>query len=139
MAKFYDHAEGEYILGRDLVYTYYTDEKTGYTLDFWHYKEDNTKFEKAKDMNEDAEEKAGVPAETYLLDFWYCAAELIEKGEEYDKDWVSVLKSVRIAVNDGEEQRIGAVHDQVILPEREIDGEGYKIWAKNLPVAQLDE
>lgn len=51
MGKFYDHAEGEFILGQDPVYTYYTGEKTGYPLGFRLYEEDTTKINQAKGID----------------------------------------------------------------------------------------
>jgi hypothetical protein len=34
VGTFFDHAEGDYVWGQDLVYSFYTDEKTGYPLAF---------------------------------------------------------------------------------------------------------
>lgn len=101
VGRFYDHAEGEHIWGRNLVYTSYTDDKTGYPLGFRLYEKGDdteTKIELAKQLIERAEEAAEVPAETYLFDAWYCAAELIEAVESYGKDWISVLKSDRLDI-----------------------------------------
>lgn len=45
VGEFNDHAEGEYISGQNFVYTYNTDEKTGYPLGVRLYEEDTTKIE----------------------------------------------------------------------------------------------
>lgn len=50
-----------------------------------------------------------------------------------------MLKSDRLVEYDGEEQRIDAVHEQVELTDRELDGETYKIRTKKLPVSKLGE
>lgn len=140
VGRFYDHAEGEYIWGQNLVYTFYTDDKTGYPLGFRLYEKDaETKIELAKELIEEAEEAADVPAETYLFDSWYCARELIELVESHGKDWISVLKSDRLVEYAGEDRRIDEIHGMVELVEREIDGERYKLWTKKLPVSQLGE
>jgi SRSO17 transposase len=78
VGRFYDHAEGDYIWGQNLVYTFYTDDKTGYPLGFRLYEKDaETKIELAKQLIEEVEAAAEVPAEAYLFDSWYCAAGLI--------------------------------------------------------------
>jgi len=49
VGRFYDHADGDYIWGQNLLYSYYTDDKTGYPVGFRLYEKDaETKIELAK-------------------------------------------------------------------------------------------
>jgi SRSO17 transposase len=140
VGRFYDHAEGEYIWGQNLVYSFYTDDKTGYPLGFRLYEKDaETKIELAKQLIEEAEEAAEVPAETYLFDAWYLAQELVELVESSGKDWISALKSDRLVEYAGKEWRIDELHEEVDLYDREIDGQLYRLWTKKLPVSKLGE
>jgi SRSO17 transposase len=102
-------------------------------------KDAETKIELAKQLIEEAENAAEVPAETYLFDSWYCAQELIETVESHGKDWISALKSDRLVEYAGEQRRIDEIHERVNLVEREIDGETYNVWTKKLRVSQLGE
>jgi hypothetical protein len=140
VGRFYDYGEGEFIWGQNLVYSFYTDDKTGYPLGFRLYDKDaGTKIELAKQLIDEAEAAAEVPAETYLFDSWYCAAELIEAVESPSKDWISALKSDRLVEYAGDERLIDEIHEMVELVEREIDGDRYKLWTIKLAVSQLGE
>ena len=140
VGRFYDHAEGDYIWGQNLVYTFYTDHKTGYPVGFRLYEKGaETKIELAKELVQEAEEDADCPARTYLFDSWYCAQELIEEIESYGKDWISVLKSNRKVEFANKEWRIDELHEEVELTDREVDGEQYRVWSKKLPVSKLGE
>ncbi len=138
---FYDHADGEYIWGQNLVYSFYTDEKTGYPLGFRLYEKETevTKLDQARQLVEEAEERAEVPAKTYLFDSWYCDQELIETIESYGKDWITALKSDRKVEFAEQEWRIDELHEEVDLTDREVDGTTYRIWTRKLPVSQLGE
>jgi len=114
VGRFYDHAEGDYIWGQNLVYSYYTDDKTGYPVRFRLYEKDaETKIELATQLIEAAETRADVPAETYLFDSWYCASDLVEAVESHGKDCVSTLKSDRQVEFAGDRRRIDEVHEMV--------------------------
>jgi len=87
VGTYFDHAEGDYVWGPDLGSSFYTNEKTGYPLDFRPYETDaETKIEFAEAIVRELEEEIGMPAETYLFDSWYTAADLIETIESYGKD-----------------------------------------------------
>lgn len=138
--RFYDHADGDYLWGQNLVFSYYTDDKTGYPLGFRLYEKDaHSKIELAKALVREAETRAEVPAKTYLFDSWYCAQELIEEIEAHGKDWISVLKSDRQVEFANQSWRIDELHAEVELTDREIDGEEYRVWSKKVPVSQLGE
>jgi SRSO17 transposase len=138
--RFYDHADGDYLWGQNLVFSYYTDDKTGYPLGFRLYEKDaDSKIELAKALVREAETQAEVPAKTYLFDSWYCAQELIEEIEAHGKDWISVLKSDRQVEFANQTWRIDELHAEVDLTDREIDGEEYRVWTKKVPVSQLGE
>lgn len=97
VGTFFAHAEGDYVCGQDLVYAFYTDEKTGYPLAFRLYEKDaDTKIELAQAMVTELEAEIGVSAETFLFDSWYTAADLIESIEAYDKDWIGPVRSNRL-------------------------------------------
>lgn len=147
--EFYDHTEGEPVWGQNLVYSFYTDDKTSYPLVFRQYEkaddedqddENETKYDLARGMITELEEEVGVPADTYLLDSWFAHdSELIKHVESYGKDWVGPLRSNRQVTFDNEEMRVDALEERIDKVEREIDEETYKIWTKTLPVSKLGE
>jgi SRSO17 transposase len=70
--KFYDHTEGELVWGQDLVYSFYTDDKTSYPLMFRQYEKaddedqddaDETKYDLSQEMITELEEEVGIPAD----------------------------------------------------------------------------
>jgi SRSO17 transposase len=60
--RFYDHAEGETVWGQNLVYAFYTDDKTSYPLAVRQYEnaDDQTKYDLARDIITEIEEEVGV-------------------------------------------------------------------------------
>ena len=142
VGTFFDHADGDYVWGQDLVYSFYTDEKTGYPLAFRLYEkgeETETKIELAQAIVGELEEEMGVSAETYLFDSWYTAADLVETIEAHGKDWIGPVRSNRLVEFANEELRVDELHEQVDLTEREIDDVTYHIWTRKLPISQLGE
>ena len=146
--EFYDHSEGEPVWGQDLVYSFYTDDKTSYPLTFRQYEKDNedqededkTKYDLSREMVTELEEEVGVSAETYLLDCWFAHdSGLIGHIESYNKDWVGPLRSDRQVTYANEEIRVDALEERIDKEEREIDDEIYKIWTKKLLVSKLGE
>jgi SRSO17 transposase len=150
--SFYDHAEGETVWGQDLVYSFYTDDKTSYPLTFRQYEkadeedededEDDheTKYDLSRDIITELEEEVGVAADTYLLDSWFAHdSALIGHVESYGKDWVGPLRSNRQVTYENEEMRVDALAERIDKVEREIDDETYKIWTKTLPVSELGD
>lgn len=140
VGRFYDHTDGDYLWGQNLVYTIYTDHKTGYPVGFRLYEKDaETKIEVAKELVREAEADTACPARTYLFVSWYCAQELIEEIESHGKDWISVLKSDRKVEFANQTWRIDDLHEEVDLTDRAVDSEQYRVWTKKLPVSQLGE
>jgi SRSO17 transposase len=146
VGRFYDHSEGETVWGQNLVYAFYTDDKTAYPLTFRQYEnrddedEDETKYKLAREIITELEEEVGVPADTYLFDAWFAHdSELIKHVESYDKDWVGPLRSNRQVTYGGEEIRVDALEERIDKVEREIDDETYKIWTQKRPVSKLGE
>jgi len=146
VGRFYDHSEGETVWGQNLVYAFYTDDKTAYPLTFRQYEkrddedEDETKYELACEIITELEEEVGVPAGTYLFDAWFAHdSELIKHVESYGKDWVGPLRSNRQVTYDGEEIRVDALAERIDKAERDIDDETYKIWTQKRPVSKLGE
>ena len=146
--EFYDHSEGEPVWGQDLVYSFYTDDKTSYPLTFRQYEKDDedqddeekTKYDLSREMVTELEEEVGVPAETYLFDSWFAHdSKLIKHVESYGKDWVGPLRSNRKVTYANEEMRVDALEERIDKEEREIDDETYKIWTKKLSVSKLGE
>jgi SRSO17 transposase len=140
--RFYDHAEGETVWGQNLVYAFYTDEKTAYPLAVRQYDDDDddTKYDLARDIITELEEEVGVPADTDLFDAWFAHdSDLIEHVTSYDKDWAGPLRSNRQVTYDNEEMRVDALAERIDTVEREIDDETYNIWTKTLPVSKLGE
>ncbi|EMA48458.1 transposase ISHwa4, partial [Halococcus salifodinae DSM 8989] len=64
---------------QDLVYAFYTDDKTSYPLAFRQYEkaddedqdDEETKYDLAQEIVTELEEEVGVPADTYLFDSWF--------------------------------------------------------------------
>ncbi|ELY58734.1 IS701 family transposase [Natronococcus jeotgali] len=147
--EFYDHTEGEPVWGQDLVYSFYTDDKTSYPLVFRQYEKaddedqddaDETKYDLSREMVTELEEEVGVPADTYLFDSWFAHdSELIKHVESYGKDWIGPLRSNRKVTYANQEMRVDALEERIDKEEREIDEETYKIWTKTLPVSKLGE
>ncbi len=140
--EFYDHTEGEPVWGQDLVYSFYTDDKTSYPLVFRQYEktddEDETKYDLSREMVTELEEEVGVPADTYLFDSWFAHdSGLIKHIESYGKDWIGPLRSNRQVTYANKEMRVDALEERIDKEEREIDEETYKIWTKTLPVSKL--
>ena len=115
--EFYDHTEGEPVWGQNLVYAFYTDDKTSYPLAFRQYEkadddqdENETKYELAREIITELEEEVGVPADTYLFDSWFAHdSGLIKHVKSYGKDWVGPLRSNRQVTYDNEEMRVDAL------------------------------
>jgi len=146
VGRFYDHSEGETVWGQNLVYAFYTDDKTSYPLTFRQYEkrddeeEDETKYKLAREIITELEEEVGVPADTYLFDAWFAHdSELIKHVESYGKDWVGPLRSNRQVTYGGEEIRVDALEERIDKVEREIDDETYKIWTQKRPASKLGE
>src|SRR5699024_99125 len=146
--EFYDHTEGEPVWGQDLVYAFYTDDKTSYPLAFRQYQkaddedQDNeeTKYDLSREIVTELEEEVGVPADTYLFDSWFAHdSDLIKHVESYGKDWIGPLRSNRQVTFDNEEMRVDALEERIDKVEREINEETYKIRTKTLPITQLGE
>jgi hypothetical protein len=126
--QFYDHAEGETVWGQNLVYAFYTDDKTTYPLAVRQYDDDDTKYDLARDIITELEAEVGVPADTYLFDAWFAHdSDLIEHVESYDKDWAGPLRSNRQVIYDNEEMRVDALEERIDTVERDIDDETYNI------------
>mgnify|MGYP000326559606 FL=1 len=145
--KFYDHTEGEPVWGQNLVYAFYTDDKTSYPLAVRQYEktdedqdEEETKYDLARDIITELEEEVGIPAETYLFDAWFAHdSGLINYLESYNKDWVGPLRSNRKVTYANKEMRVDALEERIDKKEREIDDETYKIWTKKLSVSKVGE
>jgi SRSO17 transposase len=146
VGRFYDHSEGETVWGQNLVYAFYTDDKTAYPLTVRQYEnrddedEDETKYKLAREIITELEEEVGVPADTYLFDAWFAHdSELIKHVESYGKDWVGPLRSNRQVTYAGEQMRVDALEERIDKEEREIDEETYKIWTQKRPISKLGE
>ena len=145
--KFYDHTEGKPVWGQNLVYAFYTDDKTSYPLTVRQYEktdedqdEEETKYDLARDIITELEEEVGIPAETYLFDAWFAHdSGLINYLESYNKDWVGPLRSNRKVTYANKEMRVDALEERIDKKEREIDDETYKIWTKKLSVSKVGE
>lgn len=86
--------------GQDLVYSFYTDDKTGDHLAFRLYEKGvytDTWIELAQTIVTEIEEEIVVPAETYLFDSWYTVADLAESIVSRGKDWIGPFRSNRLA------------------------------------------
>lgn len=113
-----------------------------------------TKISLAVKLVEKAIEK-GLPFETVLFDAWYLAPELVDILTEYDKKWISILKSNRnISTNnlhifDEEEQKI-KFEDKKIKAEdllklipasafkpTKVDDKIYYCFSKNVHIKSL--
>ena len=147
--SFYDHTEGEPVWGQNVVYAFYTDDKTSYPLMFRQYEkaddedqegQEETKYELAREIITELEEEVGVPAGTYLFDSWFAHdSGLIEHVESYGKDWVGPLRSNRQVTYANKERRVDALEERIDKEARKIDDKTYKIWTKTLPVSKLGE
>ena len=147
--EFYDHTEGEPVWGQNVVYAFYTDDKTSYPLMFRQYEkaddedqegQEETKYELAREIITELEEEVGVPAGTYLFDSWFAHdSGLIEHVESYGKDWVGPLRSNRQVTYANKERRVDALEERIDKEARKIDDKTYKIWTKTLPVSKLGE
>ena len=146
VGRFYDHSEGETVWGQNLVYAFYTDDKTAYPLTFRQYEnrdkenEDETKYQLAREIITELEEGVGVPADTYLFDAWFAHdSDLIKHVESYGKDWIGPLRSNRQVTYGGEEIRVDALEERIDKTERSIDDETYNIWTQKRHVSKLGE
>ncbi len=145
--EFYDHTEGQPVWGQNLVYAFYTDDKTSYPLAFRQYEkadddqdENETKYELAREIITELEEEVGVPAGTYLFDSWFAHdSNLIKHVESYGKDWIGPLRSNRKVTFDNEEMRVDALEERIDKAEREVNEETYKIWTRKLAISKLGE
>ncbi|MFH1447412.1 MAG: hypothetical protein ABIG39_00985 [Candidatus Micrarchaeota archaeon] len=62
-------------------------------------------MEQAKGLVDECE-GLGVPAESYVFDFWLLSRELAEHVESYGKGWVSRLKANRVVPHRGRKMSI---------------------------------
>jgi len=106
---FYDHNEGKSVYGHNFVSSYYWDKDTAYPLYFEMYRKEGgipkeqfkTKIKMAMDQIDKCEQ-AGIPAEVYTFDSWFCTKDLTEHIDSYGKAWVSQVKSNRLVLYNGE-------------------------------------
>ena len=143
VGRFYGHAEGDTVWGQNVVYAFYADHKTAYPLTFRLYednKDDESKYDLAREVVTELEEEVGVRRYTYLFDSWFAHdSDLIGHLESYDKDWIGPLRSNRQVTDDQEEMRVDALGKRIDATEREIDDERHHIWTKKLHVSQLGD
>ena len=106
VGHFYDHAEGDTVWGQDLIYAFYADDKTAYPLTFRLYednKDDESKYDLAREVVTELEEEVGVRRYTYLFDSWVAHdSDLIGHLESYYKGWIGPLRSNRQVTDDQE-------------------------------------
>jgi SRSO17 transposase len=105
VGKFFNHSEGRFCLGQNLVTSHYADREKHYPIDYGLYlKEDSdeakregfsTKIRLACMLVEDAV-KRRIPAKTFVFDSWFMCNELTALIEKNSKDWISKLKSNRL-------------------------------------------
>ena len=139
VGKFYDHTVPGYILGQNLIYALYADEKTTYPLGFRLYEKDaKRRVELAIELVDELIE-IGVPADTYLFDMSYCSEEFVTHLETYGKEWVSAVKSDARVTYGGERIRVDALAERIDTVPRTIDGETYHIWTQKREVSRLGE
>lgn len=108
VGKFFNHSEGRYCLGHNLVTSHYADNEKHYPIDYRLYlKEDSveseewgfkTKIVLACELVKDAV-KRRVPVETFVFDSWFMCDALTRCIESFSRNWVSKLKSNRLVLS----------------------------------------
>ncbi|MFC6964855.1 transposase [Halocatena marina] len=124
IGEFYDRTEGKPGWGQNLVYSFYTDDKTSYPLVFRQYEkaddedqndDDETKYDLSREMITELEEEVSVPADTYLLDSWLAHdSNLIKHVESTVKlGWTAAERSAGDLRQRGDARRCaGRAHRQ---------------------------
>ena len=108
--------QGEPVWGQNLVYSFYTYDKTSYPLAFHQYEEtddedqdneDETKYNLSREVITELEEEVGIRWYTYLFDSWFAhVSNLVNHVESYGKNWVGPLRSNRQVTYDNKEMRV---------------------------------
>lgn len=149
VSKLYDHSEGKFVNGQQLVTTHYVDRKTQYPIEYRQYhrkdtpeameKGFRTKIELAMELVDDAEAR-GIPAEVYLADNWFLCKDLTSKIKSYKKHWIFAVKSNRIINVENRNISISDYAKQ-LPPEAykiiEIEDKKYRVFSKVVKLSEI--
>lgn len=107
VGKLYDHSLRKFILGHDLLTSFYADDNKRWPINHQlyfkkqyclkHHQVFKTKIELAGDLVDEAYEKE-LDIKFWLFDSWYLTKKLIDKVESYQANWVSEAKLNRLVL-----------------------------------------
>jgi hypothetical protein len=145
VGRFYDHAEGETVWGQNLVYAFYTDDKSAYPLTFRQYgnrddeNEDETKDKLAREIITELEEEVSFP----LTPTSSTRGSLMIPASS---NMLSPMARAGLATSEnrqvtysGEKIRVDALEDRIDKTDRVIDDEMYQIWTQKRHISKLGE
>lgn len=116
VCQHYDHGEGKMQLGHNLVTSFFIHPLIKYPIvnDIYVRAEDCLKQEKDfKSKQQIAKkqiiyaQKSNLPIDTWVYDSWFLSKELTEIIEKNGQDWISILKTNRIIIVNGQRMSVG--------------------------------
>ena len=146
VGKFYDHAHARYILGHNLVTSFYVTPRAGFPIGLRLYlkrEQDDPTFKTKHQLAQELIEQAlalELRFKTVVFDAWFLASELIKFIESKNLNWVAAAKSNRSMFYRGQRFSLEAFHNtlsQSDFKKLEIDGVTYYYFTKSVTVAKL--
>jgi len=146
IGKYYDHAEGRYLLGHNLVTSQYVTPRgcfpIGYRLYLKRDKKDperRTKIELAKELVKQAVE-TGLRFGAVVFDAWFLSKDLVRFISSKGLNWVEVAKSNRIILVKGKRTSLKSFHEtlsQAAFREIEVAGRTVYAFTKTVKMSVL--
>ncbi len=146
VGKYYDHADGRYRLGHNLVTSQYVTPRgcfpIGYRLYLKRDKQDpehRTKIELAKELVQQAVE-TGLRFGTVVFDAWFLAKDLVRFIESEGLNWVAIAKSNRIIFIKGRRISLKSFQEALspdAFQEMEVDGLTLYGFTKTVKMSKL--
>lgn len=147
VCRVYDHTEDDTVGGQDLIYTFYADNKTAYSLTYRLYEQHgvedvdhDTKYDLARGILTTRRRgkcpQAHIPLRLLVRPrFWPSRTHRIPRHG----GWIGPLLCNRKVTYADEEHHVDARAERIVTTERDDVGETYLIWTKGLHVSQLGD
>lgn len=150
VGKYYDHSQNRYILGHNLVTSFYVDKKKRWPINHRLYlkkdyclkikQEFKTKNQLAVELINDVYEK-GLKLRTWLFDSWYLNPTVLNGLESHQADWVSEVKLNRVVLTPKGPIKLCKYLVQEIprdaYKQVELDGKTYQYFTKAVKLKSL--
>jgi SRSO17 transposase len=146
VGKYYDHAQGHYVLGHNIVTSQYITSRGSFPIGWRlylkrdkHDKDFKTKIELAEELIQDALDR-GLQFKTVVFDAWYLAKELVKVIELKGLYWVGAVPSNRIIYPHGQRMNLESFHNTLTksdFKEIDINGKTYYCFTISVKMSRL--